>query len=47
MGVVLAAGNESAQSWAKYRYTFHVFPKSYDLSMSIAAGRNVLNLMIR
>lgn len=41
MGPVEIPGNELSQSYAKYLYTCHVFPKSDDLSISIAAGRNV------
>lgn len=47
MGPVEIPGKEFSQSYAKYLYTFQVFPKSDDLSISIAAGRKVLKVIMR
>lgn len=35
------SGKYASQLWAKYRYTCQVLPKSYDRSISMAAGRKV------
>ena len=40
-------GKALAQSCAKYLWIFQVSPQSYDFSMYMAAGRNVLNVIIR